>query len=120
MIDEHDWQRNLDDGARMETRARAILDVKPGASRREMKQAFRSAARRHHPDRNPGDPGAETRFRDAVAAYGFLVRAEPDRRLLGQPELLTKPLGCGYYLDSAWGYFLWWRESFFSASGPGM
>jgi len=119
-MDEHDWQQDLDERARMETRARAILGVKPGASRRQLKRAFRNAARRHHPDRNPGDPGAEERFRDAVAAYRFLAGAEPDRRLLRQPELPARPLACGYYLDSAWGYFLWWRETFFSASGPEM
>ncbi len=119
-MDEHDWQRDMDDRARMETRARAILAVKPGASPRDLRQAFRSAARRHHPDRNPGDPGAEARFRDAVAAYRFLAGTEPDRRLLGQPQRPTRPSGSGYYLDSSWGYFLWWRENFFSESGPGM
>jgi DnaJ domain len=113
MREEHHWQRSLDDLARMEARARAILDVKPGASDQELKRVFRNAARRHHPDRNPGDPGAEARFRDVVAAYRFLVGAEPDRRLLEQPEGAVGTLSCGYHLDNTWGYFLWWRESFF-------
>ncbi len=112
-MDEHDWQRSLDDRACMEARARAILDVKPGASRQELKRVFRSAARRHHPDLNLDDPGAEARFRDVVVAYRFLVGAEPDRRLLEQPEQTAGTPSCGYHLDNTWGYFLWWRERFF-------
>jgi curved DNA-binding protein CbpA len=112
-MDEHGWQQDLADRARMEAQARAILAVEPGATSRELKQAFRDAARKHHPDRNPGDPDAEDRFRDAVAAYRFLVLAEPDRRLLGQRGPPARSTARGYNLDSNWGYFLWWRENFF-------
>jgi curved DNA-binding protein CbpA len=112
-MDENYWQQDLDDRARMEARARAVLGVKPGASAREIQQAFRTAARRHHPDHNPDDPEAENRFRDAVAAYRFLCRAEPDRRLLAEAESPPRRSASGYCLDNSWGYFLWWRESFF-------
>jgi hypothetical protein len=120
MMGEHDWQRALDDRARMEARARAILGVKAGVSRQALKRAFRRAARKHHPDRNPGDAGAADRFRDAVAAHELLAKGKPDRRLLAQSVLPVRPICGGYYLDNSWGYFLWWRDNFFSARGPGM
>ncbi len=119
-MDEHAWQEDVGALARMTRRARAILGVRDGAAGGEIKRAFRRAARRHHPDRNPGDPGAAARFRDAVAAYRLLARGEPDRRLLrepgAEPEAGTDPKRSpgGFRLDNDWGYFLWWRENFFS------
>ena len=55
-----------------------ILGVETGASQTEIKQAFRRIAMRCHPDRNPSDPAAKERFRDAVEAYEVL--ADPRRR----------------------------------------
>jgi curved DNA-binding protein CbpA len=55
-----------------------ILGVGRDATNEEIKKAFRSIARSTHPDANPGDPGAEARFRDAAEAYEVL--SDPDRR----------------------------------------
>ena len=55
-----------------------ILGVAREASFEEIKKAFRRIARETHPDTNPGDPQAETRFRDAAEAYEVL--SDPDRR----------------------------------------
>ena len=35
-----------------------ILGVKPNCSLEEVRQRYRACGRRHHPDRNPDDPGS--------------------------------------------------------------
>lgn len=54
------------------------LGVARDASTDEIRRAFRRLARETHPDANPGDPGAEQRFRDVATAYEVL--SDPDRR----------------------------------------
>jgi curved DNA-binding protein len=49
--------------------ARAILGVAPGADERELRSAYREAAKRAHPDRPGGDAAL---FRDVLAAYRLL------------------------------------------------
>ena len=41
----------------------ATLGVAKAASAKEIKQAFRKLARKHHPDVNPGDSAAEAKFK---------------------------------------------------------
>ena len=49
-----------------------VLGVGRSASDAEIKNAFRGLAKQHHPDRNPGDKGAETRFKEVNEAYEVL------------------------------------------------
>lgn len=49
--------------------ARAILGVAPSADERELRAAYREAAKRAHPDRPGGDAAL---FRDVLAAYRLL------------------------------------------------
>lgn len=56
----------------------AILGVGREATTEEIKKAFRRIARETHPDTNPGDVEAETRFREAAEAYEVL--SDPERR----------------------------------------
>lgn len=57
-----------------------VLEVPREATVAELRRAFRRLARRHHPDRNPGDPGAAARFQAILRAYEIL--ADPERRAL--------------------------------------
>jgi len=60
-----------------------VLGVERSATEDEIKKAFRQAALKHHPDRNPGDRQAEQRFKEAAEAYEVLAdanrRAQYDR-----------------------------------------
>ena len=48
------------------------LGVARGASQDDLKKAFRKAAMKYHPDRNPGDEAAEQKFKEVNRAYEIL------------------------------------------------
>ncbi|MDH5656843.1 MAG: DnaJ domain-containing protein, partial [Spirochaetia bacterium] len=49
-----------------------ILGVGKGASKDEIKKAYRKLAIQYHPDKNRGDKGAEEKFKEATEAYEIL------------------------------------------------
>lgn len=55
-----------------------LLEVDRDASTDEIKRAYRIAARRYHPDANPGDANAEARFKEIANAYEVL--SDEDKR----------------------------------------
>ena len=57
-----------------------LLSVQRDCSDQELKTAYRRLAMQHHPDRNPGDPGAEEKFKQASEAYQVL--SDPQKRAI--------------------------------------
>jgi molecular chaperone DnaJ len=53
-----------------------ILGVPRNADGDAIKKAYRQAALKYHPDRNPDDPQAEERFKEATEAYEVLRDSE--------------------------------------------
>ena len=49
-----------------------VLGVARNAGDEELKKAYRRAAMKHHPDRNPGDKAAEAAFKECKEAYEVL------------------------------------------------
>jgi molecular chaperone DnaJ len=57
-----------------------ILGLNRSADLAAIKQAYRQAALRYHPDKNPGDKQAEEQFKEAAEAYSVL--SDPEKRRL--------------------------------------
>ena len=53
-----------------------VLGVSKGASEEEIKKAYKSLAKKYHPDLHPGDAEAEAKFKELNEAYGILSDAE--------------------------------------------
>lgn len=57
-----------------------VLGVRRDTDDTDLKRAYRSLAKRYHPDLHPGDRSAESRFQEIQAAYRLLRDAELRRR----------------------------------------
>ena len=55
-----------------------VLGVSRDAEAAELKKSYRRIAFENHPDRNPDDPAAEERFKEATEAYAVL--SDPEKR----------------------------------------
>ena len=50
-----------------------VLGLSRGSSKEEIRKAYRSLARKYHPDKNPDDPDAESRFKELSEAFAIPV-----------------------------------------------
>lgn len=57
-----------------------VLGVQKDASEQDLKRAYRRLAMKYHPDRNPDDKTAESRFKEAKEAYEVLANANSRAR----------------------------------------
>ncbi len=60
-----------------------ILGVSPSASEEEIKKAYRTLAKKYHPDLNPGDEVAAQRMNEINAAYDILSKPHTARHASG-------------------------------------
>lgn len=55
-----------------------VLGIPKTATEAEIKKAFRTTAKKYHPDMHPGDKECEDKFKEAQEAYAVL--SDPDKR----------------------------------------
>lgn len=94
-----------------------LLEISRDADGTEIKRAYRVAARRHHPDANPDDADAETRFKEVAKAYETL--SDPDRRRHYDRFGADGPQGGGDPFGGASGGFGDIFDAFFGGNGGG-
>jgi len=56
-----------------------VLGLTQGATSIEIKKAYRKVAMKYHPDKNPDNPDAENKFKEAAEAYEVLGNVEKKR-----------------------------------------
>ena len=91
-----------------------ILGLEKNASSSQLKSAYKKLALQFHPDRNPGDPEAENRFKQVVIAHETLQNPKrPDSR--GAPRARSSTRKRGEYEEKWEDIF---SHIFKNARGP--
>ena len=57
-----------------------VLGLQKGSGEDEIKKAYRKLAKKYHPDLNPGDKAAESKFKEVSEAYAVLSDGEKRAR----------------------------------------
>ncbi|WP_337287655.1 DnaJ domain-containing protein, partial [Candidatus Methylomirabilis sp.] len=70
-----------------------VLGVRRGATDKEIKQAYRRLARKHHPDVNPNNKAAEAKFKEITEAHEVL--SDPAKRRQ-YDQFGHQPFGAGH------------------------
>ena len=85
-----------------------ILGVERGASQEEIRKAYRKLARKHHPDINPGNKEAESKFKEISVAHDIL--SDPQKRKL-YDAFGEAGLAAGFDAEKARSYQQWQEQS---------
>ena len=91
-----------------------VLGVSKTASDDEIKKAFRTLAKKYHPDMHPGDKECEEKFKEAQEAYAVLSDAEKRKQYdqFGHAAFDGTGGGAGGFLRHGYGRHFWrhfWR-----------
>mgnify|MGYP001328888086 CR=1 FL=1 len=81
-----------------------ILGVQRKAKPEEIKTAFRKLARKYHPDINPGNSAAESKFKEINEAYEVLSDPDKRRRYEQYGQFWNKSGGIGSTPSSSSGF----------------
>lgn len=85
-----------------------ILGVPRNASEADIKKAFRTLAKKHHPDKHAGDATAQKKFQEISGAYDILgdkdKRAQFDAGAIGGDGNPRNPFGGGGGFDPRQGF----------------
>ena len=73
----------------------SILGVDRNANEEQIKKAYRKKAMQFHPDKNQGDPTAETKFKEAAEAYEVLSDATKKSNYDNYGSATGNPFGGG-------------------------
>ena len=78
-----------------------VLGLSRGASKDEIKKAYRKLALKYHPDRNPDDSEAEAKFKEASEAAEVLLDEGKKSRYdqFGHAGVDGQAGGCGHDHD---------------------
>ena len=66
------------------------LEVSRDASPNELKKAFKKKAMKYHPDRNPDNPEAAEKFKEAAEAYDVLSDSQKNLPMINLATLVLK------------------------------
>jgi len=82
-----------------------VLGVSRDASEVDLKKAYRKLAVQYHPDRNPDDPEAPEKFREATEAYEVLKNPEKRAQYDRFGHAATSGAGAGGFGQGGFGGF---------------
>ena len=79
-----------------------ILEVSRGASADDIRRAYKKLSRQFHPDRNPDDASAASRFKEVQEAYSVLSDNETRQQYDRFGSNFRQAAGCIWLTTFSW------------------